>query len=132
MVLEVTARDVIVEDNLGDRFTLLTQQIKKSDNLPAHKPSGERPPNHPSTPWGRADMCYEWAPGIVMYITPRHGGIWLSPERLKVFRSRCPAVKDTFAGFPWFEEDQDASLIYAAWPELYRTDRCQESVESIS
>lgn len=71
------------------------------------------PPDH--TPWGKPDIIEVTAPGIVSYSTPSHGGMWLSPERM----AQLPDGIVTFAGGPWFEEDCDALIVIARWPEYF-------------
>lgn len=59
------------------------------------------------TPWGISDYTTKIAPGIISYSTPSHGGIHLSPTRLK----EMPEVLRLESG--WYEEDCDWCLVYA-------------------
>lgn len=71
------------------------------------------------TPWGVADGHREIADGIVSYTTPGHGGVRLSPDRVREFCRLFPDFK-TFCGKPqWFEEDCDAAAIVLAFPEHF-------------
>ena len=79
-----------------------------------------KPPKAGSfTPWGWADDAVEKAAGIIMVTTPGHGGFWLSPDRLATVKAKFPDLKNTFAGFPWFEEDCDWALVALTFPELF-------------
>lgn len=81
-----------------------------------------------STPWGMADHEKELADGIVVYSTPSHGGIHLSPERQKVLQR---AVKfNTFAGGPWYEEDCDVAVVYLVFHEEFALERVKAAFEA--
>lgn len=76
------------------------------------------------TPWGVADYVTARAPGIVAVSTPRHGGVWLSAERV----AQLPQWARSFAakwshgwGDQWFEEDSCAAVVVAAWPGVFST-----------
>jgi len=71
------------------------------------------------TPWGAADHVRTVADGIVDVQTPGHGGYWLSAARLEVLRAKFPELSDSFAGFPWFEEDCDWAYVALAFPEHF-------------
>jgi hypothetical protein len=70
------------------------------------------------TPWGEIQHETHEADGIVFYSTSSHGGYWLSPYRQNVVAERFPWFH-TFAGGPWYEEDQDWSIVALAFPELH-------------
>ena len=61
------------------------------------------------TPWGEADGQETLAEGIISYSTPSHGGIYLSPERVK----QLPAgLKNFLNDLRWWEEDCDWCVPY--------------------
>jgi hypothetical protein len=70
------------------------------------------------TPWGCPDSTKVLAEGIVVFSTPRHGGILLSAER---WREMPKALREvpTFAGGHWYEEDCDVALVILSWPDLF-------------
>jgi hypothetical protein len=70
------------------------------------------------TPWGVSQHESPKAEGIVFYSTARHGGYWLSNERLKVVHNKFPDFT-SFAGGRWFEEDCDCVVVALAFPEYY-------------
>jgi hypothetical protein len=70
------------------------------------------------TPWGVADSVELVAVGILSVSTPSHGGYKLSPERQAVVADRFPGFK-TFAGGPWYEEDQDWAVVAIVFPEHF-------------
>lgn len=72
------------------------------------------------TPWGDADFATTYAPGIVFYSTPGHGGFQLSPVRQAELQAKFPGFV-TFGnnGPAWFEEDCDATAVILTWPELF-------------
>ena len=60
-----------------------------------------------STPWGSIQQCYTIAEGVVQIDTARHGGLWLSPERV----AQLPPEYEPFLkNKQWAEEDEDAPL----------------------
>jgi hypothetical protein len=62
------------------------------------------------TPWGRSDYKKEYAPGIVCYGTPSHGG----------FRVDAKLMPDSLRlDDGWYEEDCEWARVAAAWPELF-------------
>lgn len=66
-----------------------------------------------TTPWGEPQTTEILAPGIVLFSTASHGGIWLSPERNKQVPMRIK--RRTFMGNGlrgWYEEDCDAEIVY--------------------
>lgn len=71
------------------------------------------------TPWGPADFATEYAPGLVFYSTPGHGGFHVSRERLAImpepYRSQTPFCRQ--AG--WYEEDCDWAVVALAFPEVF-------------
>lgn len=71
-----------------------------------------------SSPWGHVTSHGQIAPGIVFVNTSNHGGLWLSPARVQQFRMRLPEFRP-HVGYPWLEEDCDASAAALVWPECY-------------
>jgi hypothetical protein len=71
-----------------------------------------------STPWGPNQCAYEYAPGIISYSTAGHGGFWLDTERMAEFRAQFPSF-ETYAGGPWFEEDEDCTVVILAFAECF-------------
>lgn len=71
------------------------------------------------TPWGAADFATEYAPGLVLYSTPGHGGFHVSPYRLALmpepYRSHSPFCRE--AG--WYEEDCDWAVVALAFPQFF-------------
>lgn len=63
------------------------------------------------TPWGRADFAETLAPGIVTVSTPSHGGIHLDPAQ----NAKVHEVWRAADG--WYEEDCDAYIVLATFPE---------------
>ena len=61
-----------------------------------------------------------FAEGIVMYYTPSHGGVKLSPERVKEMKAKFPYFT-TFGnnGESWYEEDCDTLVVILAFPEYF-------------
>jgi hypothetical protein len=57
------------------------------------------------TPWGRADQSRRLAYGVMLYSTPGHGGIHLSPKRNM-------EIPEPFRTNGWYEEDCEASIVY--------------------
>jgi len=71
------------------------------------------------TPWGIAQTVEDIAPGIQFITTASHGGFKLSAIR----RGQMPEVwrnKQTFAGDNWYEEDCDAALVVASFPQFFK------------
>lgn len=82
-----------------------------------------------STPWGMSQSEHVQADGIVWYETASHGGFHLSPERQAEFGERFPNFR-TFAGGPWYEEDQDWAAVVLAFPELYLPEEIRGAVRT--
>lgn len=77
----------------------------------------DRPTCPRYTPWGDAQgPTREIIPGIFRVSTAGHGGYWLTPRREEQIRDAFPHFTP-WAGYPWLEEDCDASaavLVFAA------------------
>ena len=60
-----------------------------------------------STPWGSIQQCHVIAEGVVQISTARHGGLWLSAERVEQLP---PEYEPFLKNKQWAEEDEDAPL----------------------
>ena len=85
-------------------------------------------PTH--TPWGKPNYSVEQGPGIVYYSTPSHGGYWLSRHREKQRRCRFPTF-NTFAGGPWYEQDQDAAILALTFPDYFEADALRNATRAV-
>lgn len=81
------------------------------------------------TPWGAAQSTHVKAKGITFYSTTGHGGYKLSDERHKRVRQRFGDYS-TFAGGPWYEEDQDVTLVVLTFPDEYEPDELRAAIRS--
>lgn len=70
------------------------------------------------SPWGKPQHQQLIAEGIVTLSTAGHGGYHLSDERMAQFQQLFPEF-DTWAGGPWFEEDEDWAAVAVAFPEHF-------------
>jgi hypothetical protein len=70
------------------------------------------------TPWGKSQTLEEIADGIRHVTTSRHGGYWLSANRVREVKRRFPQ----WQGGSWYEEDCDWCLVCLSFPEIW-TDR---------
>lgn len=61
------------------------------------------------TPWGESQSEHEEIRGVVFYSTASHGGFHLSRDRQAIVRRLLPEF-ETYAGGPWYEEDQDVAV----------------------
>jgi hypothetical protein len=57
-----------------------------------------------TTPWGTSDITYTYTPGIIKYVTPSHGGIYVSYE-LNLY---IPKSLRSASG--WYEKDFQAAI----------------------
>ena len=80
------------------------------------------------TPWGAAQGARQVAEGVVRYDTASHGGYWLDEARQAQVVAQFPEFR-TFAGGPWYEEDQDWAIVALVFPELFPPD-AQEHARS--
>lgn len=71
-----------------------------------------------NTPWGASDSHKEYAPGIVFYTTPGHGGFHLSPQRLAEMPEGLRSFQP-WAGEGWYEEDCDWAIVVSAFPDHF-------------
>lgn len=80
-----------------------------------------------NTPWGTADGVTTYAPGLVFYTTPSHGGFHVSGAllaRIPDYLQNADKYADGAAG--WFEEDCAACIVIVCFPEFF-TDSQRES-----
>jgi hypothetical protein len=84
-----------------------------------------------STPWGKPDRVKVYAPGIVLYSCPGHGGFWLSADRVAAMPANLGAVK-TYAGPGWYEEDEDSRLVIASFPDLFEPYSCEAVARTLA
>ena len=81
-----------------------------------------------STPWGEAQTVKEWAPGIVEVSTASHGGFYISPIHMeKMIKWPSPFLKNE-----WYEEDCDASYVFASFPELFGEELAERARKMIT
>jgi hypothetical protein len=64
-------------------------------------------PSH--SPWDTIQNKICKAPGLWLVSTAGHGGLFMSPERARHFRTLFPNFEG-YAGLPWLEEDIDQCL----------------------
>lgn len=65
------------------------------------------------TPWGQSDGQRTYAPGIVFYETPSHGGFKLDEER----NAKVPDKYRRKNG--WYEEDWEYLKVVTTFPDLF-------------
>jgi hypothetical protein len=116
---EQTTGSVALEINLFEaRNTRISsrQDLWLDGRIPSN-PNGGSPMTNDSipktTPWGEPQTTEILAPGIVLFTTASHGGIWLSPERnaqVPLKLKRGSFCGNGLAG--WYEEDCDAAIVY--------------------
>ena len=82
------------------------------------------------TPWGQSDHAQQYAPGIVFYGTPSHGGFHLDRKRHATVKRIFPAF-ETYAGGPWYEEDEDWRVVVIAFPECFPPTEVCQAVDAI-
>ncbi|HEJ2342374.1 TPA: hypothetical protein ACKQHR_001581 [Pseudomonas aeruginosa] len=77
-----------------------------------------------STPWGLAEQVDDVAPGIQRVSTASHGGYRLSAARQRQLQQ--------IAGFTseWFEEDDEASIVEAAFPDAFDSETASRRLYS--
>jgi len=84
------------------------------------------------TPWGIADSRTSYAPGIVFYSTPSHGGFQLSAEKLAQLVAVHGQV-ETFCGLPhWFEEDCDWAYVATSFPDIFTADELAQAQATLA
>lgn len=70
-----------------------------------------------STPWGLSDSSNKYAPGIIAYGTPTHGGFHVSAGKLKKMHPALAAIAYPKEG--WFEEDSAWCAVVLSFPEFF-------------
>lgn len=83
-----------------------------------------------TTPWGHPDRVQRLSDGVAYFETPSHGGFWLNPVHERARKSRFPGFR-TFAGGPWYEQDQDAVIVALTFPELFSADPIRNAVRAV-
>jgi hypothetical protein len=68
------------------------------------------------TPWGPADVRYDYAPGIACYSTPGHGGFKVNAE----LNLLIPGYMNRVDG--WYEEDCDWAIVATCFPSAFTVD----------
>jgi hypothetical protein len=71
-----------------------------------------------STPWGHSDSSEKFAPGIIFYSTPSHGGFHLSEKKLKEMPPVLRAIAHPRDG--WFEEDSSWCAVPLSFPQFFK------------
>lgn len=85
------------------------------------------------TPWGLSDAGpRELAPGIEIYSTPSHGGIHLSPERMRELPARLHKRSAKYCPMDWFEEDCEISLVIAGFPQYFTLEQVDQAERMIA
>lgn len=85
---------------------------------------------HKNTPWGIADSAEDVAEGITFYSTPSHGGYLISASRRKQMPKKLRDLK-TLVGGNWYEEDCDAAIVAAAFPEVFGEEVAKRAMETV-
>ncbi len=110
--------------------------LKGSSNIPKQKEEGSwldgatRRYVATSTPWGTSEVGYTITEGMILYETPSHGGIHLSPK----LEEQMPAAlkSDSEEGWGgWYEEDVDANKVIVAFPQYFRPQDVVRAKESL-
>ena len=83
------------------------------------------------TPWGESQEVESVAPGILRVSTAGHGGYWLDEERAQTVAARFVTFQP-FAGWPWFEEDQDWAVVAFAFPESFTPAQLRGAVRTVA
>jgi hypothetical protein len=82
------------------------------------------------TPWGVSQSSEQIAPGVWFVSTSSHGGLFLTGDAKRRVINAFPTFKP-FAGWPWFEEDCDASAVFAVLHEFFDDDQARLAVRMI-
>lgn len=73
-----------------------------------------------SSPWGSIQHVTTLGPGLYIVETARHGGVFMSGDRLKKVPRSLRVRSDFYPGGPWFEEDCEIWRAALAFPEEFR------------
>ena len=82
------------------------------------------------TPWGEAQQINTVADGITWVSTASHGGFIISAER-RAAMPKSLREFSTFAGGNAYEEDCDAAIVIAAFPECFTAKQVESAVSTI-
>ena len=82
------------------------------------------------TPWGTAQQIDTIAEGITWVSTASHGGFIITAER-RAAMPRSLREFATFAGGNAYEEDCDAAIVIAAFPQHFTAEQVARAVSSI-
>lgn len=82
-----------------------------------------------STPWGPSQSENEEIRGVVFHSTAGHGGFHLSRDRQAIVRRVLPEFT-TYAGGPWYEEDQDAAIPVLVFAEEFSDEQVRNAVKT--
>ena len=82
------------------------------------------------SPWGVVQESETIAPGIVSVSTASHGGIHLDRERQAALKRRFPGFS-TYAGGPWYEEDEDVAVVALAFPHKFTAPMLRGAVHTV-
>ena len=82
------------------------------------------------SPWGAVQDSETIADGIVFVSTASHGGIHLDRERQATLKRRFPGFT-TYAGGPWYEEDEDVAVVTLAFPHKFTAPQLRAAVRTV-
>lgn len=80
------------------------------------------------TPWGQSQHSFSDKRGITRHSTASHGGYHLEPHRQAGVARALPEFR-TFAGGPWYEEDQDAAVVVLVFHEEFAPEMVDQAVD---
>lgn len=86
--------------------------------------------NH-NTPWGLSQSATTIAPGIILYTTAGHGGIHLSPERMRELPAHLHKHNAAYCPMNWFEEDREIALVIAGFPQYFSPEQISAAQKTI-
>ena len=69
------------------------------------------------TPWGQSDGQKQIIKGVTEVFTPRHGGIYLSPERVKQLPAFVTTEHNFLGSLAWWEEDCDWAIPFICFAD---------------
>lgn len=81
------------------------------------------------TPWGPAEDCWDYGPGITDYSTAGHGGFHVTGNALERIPGELRASE--FSPYGWFEEDVDAQIVVVCFPELFSEKSVWSAVKTL-
>ena len=70
-----------------------------------------------SSPWGKIQVQYRLASGIVSVSTASHGGIWIDADHERRVPIGLRSIARQYAPAQWYEEDCDAAIIGVTFAE---------------